>query len=139
MENIRAQLSATLTGGRFPANDTDLSKSVSISQTTPGLGLVATGGSTGGVGGNGIGDDDIFGDADEGKSRPSRADLEKAVLERKRTRPAGIERQVGWVAPGSSLLRTMVYVDCCTFDHPLESAQEGIYREPPKPTWYLFG
>eukprot|EP00903_Cladosiphon_okamuranus_P014853 g13754.t1 len=93
VENIRAQLSATLTGGRFPANDTDLSKSVSISQTLPGLGLVATGGPSN-RGGNGIGDDDMFGDADEGKPCLSRADLERAVLERKRTRPAGIERQM---------------------------------------------
>lgn len=109
VENIRAQLSASLTGGQFPANDTDLSKSVSISQTIPGLGLVATGGPSS-SGGNGIGDDDIFGDADEDKSRLSRADLERAVLERKRTRPAGIERQVGWGFLGSAPLQAPISV-----------------------------
>lgn len=96
VEDIRAQLSATLTGGRLQANNTDLSKSVSISQTIPGLGLLTAGGGNNNSGGagNGIGEDDIFGDAEEDSTRLSLAELEKTVSERKRTRPPGIERQV---------------------------------------------
>lgn len=96
MEDIRAQLSATLTGGRLLANNTDLSKSVSISQTTPDLGLLTAGsGNKNSRGdGNGIGEDDIFGDVVEESTRLSLAELEKTVSERKRTRPPGIDRQV---------------------------------------------
>ncbi|CAM9837616.1 unnamed protein product [Pylaiella littoralis] len=96
VEGIRAQLSATLAGGRFSAKNTDLSQSVSISRTTPGLGLLTAGsGNNNSSGaGNGIGEDDIFGDAAEDSSRLSLAELERTVSERKRTRPPGIERQM---------------------------------------------
>lgn len=100
MEGIRAQLSATLAGGRFSAKNTNLSQSVSISRTTPGLGLLTAGsGNNNSSGaGNGIGEDDIFGDAAEDSSRLSLAELERTVSERKRTRPPGIERQVNSIA-----------------------------------------
>lgn len=92
VESIRAQLSATLTAGRFPASNTDLSKSVSISRTTPGLGLTTVS-STPKAGTNGLGEDDIFGD-NEGEDHLSLAELERTVEERKRMRPPGMERQV---------------------------------------------
>eukprot|EP00752_Nemacystus_decipiens_P010049 g8959.t1 len=94
VENIREQLSATLAGRRLPPHETDLSTGVSISQAIPVLGLVGTGGPNA-SGGEDIGDSDIFGDAQEHhESHLSRADLERAVLERQRTRPAGIQRQM---------------------------------------------
>ncbi|CAM9763361.1 unnamed protein product, partial [Ectocarpus fasciculatus] len=92
VESIRAQLSATLTAGRFPASNTDLSKSVSISRTTPGLGLT-TASSVPKAGTNGLGEDDIFGD-NEGEDHLSLAELERTVAERKRMRPPGMERQM---------------------------------------------
>ena len=95
VEAIREQLSATLTGGLSPDTRTGLSKGLSISQSSPGLGLVATGGAKKN---GGIDHDDIFGDGDgyaeDNQPHLPLAELEKAVLERKRTRPAGIERQV---------------------------------------------
>ncbi|CAM9729359.1 unnamed protein product [Ectocarpus sp. 8 AP-2014] len=91
VESIRAQLSATLTAGRFPANNTDLSKSVSISRTAPGLGLTTSSTPKGGT--DGLGEDDIFGE-NEGEDHLSLAELERTVEERKRMRPPGMERQM---------------------------------------------
>ncbi|CBN79470.1 C2H2 zinc finger protein [Ectocarpus siliculosus] len=91
VESIRAQLSATLTSERFPANNTDLSKSVSISRTAPGLGLTASSTPKGGT--DGLEEDDIFGDT-EGEDHLSLAELERTVEERKRLRPPGMERQM---------------------------------------------
>lgn len=85
METIRAQLSATLTGGSFP-NTTYLSRS--ISQSTPGLALTPEGIS------DGVDDADIFGNGEGQAVGLSLAELKSAVKERKRARPAAIERQV---------------------------------------------
>ncbi|CAM9098195.1 unnamed protein product, partial [Hapterophycus canaliculatus] len=92
VETIRAKLSATLIGARLSAstygNIDGLNKKVNanISQTTPGLSLVASFDSNTNDGGGGIGDDDIFGDADQGDVTHllSLAELQQAVEERKR-------------------------------------------------------
>lgn len=86
MEAIRAQLSATLAGGRVPPSGTDLSRSVN--RNNPGLGLLHTGH------GSGVEDGDIFDEYEHQDSGLSLEELKRAVEERKRTRPAGIERQV---------------------------------------------
>lgn len=133
VEAIRAQLSATLTGARLSdssyGNTNDLSKSIntSISRTTPGLGLVASVDSnTIGGGGGRIGDDDIFGEGDQedGTCLLSLAELQRAVEERKQTRPAGIERQV-------RRLTTLVKQDrasCKTFLSPVGRYLRSYWR-----------
>lgn len=96
MGDIRAELSATLTRGKFPTKNTDLSKS--ISRTTPGLGLTFAkllGDDAQPGAKSGVSDAGIFGDEDDENVGLSRSELERAVEARKRARPAGIERQVG--------------------------------------------
>ncbi|CAM9285916.1 unnamed protein product, partial [Scytosiphon promiscuus] len=125
VETIRAQLSATLTGARLSTssygNTNDLSKSININirQTAPSLGLIT---SVDGNpnGGGGIGDDDIFGDGDQedGTRLVSRADLQRVVEERKRTRPAGIERQM------ESVSKSMDY----QLNQLLEEAEEELHQ-----------
>ncbi|CAM9247015.1 unnamed protein product [Laminaria digitata] len=91
IDNIRAQLSTTLTAGRRPSNDTYLAKRNSISSNAPGLGLSVNARR---ASGGGLSDANMFDDGEGEHADLSRAELERAVEERKRARPAGIERQM---------------------------------------------